>query len=62
MQHSYQGVTFPAIQVLWSSWAPPLERSRLTTIAYSGKIREIYFVIIIIYQMMSHNTYYCLFS
>ncbi|XP_065341537.1 vesicular glutamate transporter 1-like isoform X3 [Cloeon dipterum] len=31
-----QGVTYPSIHAVWSRWAPPLERSRLVTIAFSG--------------------------
>ncbi|XP_046391750.1 vesicular glutamate transporter 1-like [Ischnura elegans] len=31
-----EGVTFPSIHAVWSQWAPPLERSRLATIAFSG--------------------------
>ncbi|XP_006638681.1 sialin [Lepisosteus oculatus] len=31
-----EGVTFPAMHAMWSSWAPPLERSRLLTISYTG--------------------------
>ncbi|KAF5910114.1 Elongation factor 1-alpha 1 [Clarias magur] len=31
-----EGVTFPAMHAMWASWAPPLERSRLLTISYSG--------------------------
>ncbi|XP_048858349.1 sialin-like [Brienomyrus brachyistius] len=31
-----EGVTFPAMHAMWASWAPPLERSRLLTICYSG--------------------------
>lgn len=31
-----QGVTFPAMHAMWSSWAPPLERSKLLTISYAG--------------------------
>jgi len=31
-----EGVTFPAMNSLFSDWAPPLERSRLSTIAFSG--------------------------
>ena len=31
-----KGVTFPAMHALWSRWAPPLERSKLVTAAYSG--------------------------
>ncbi|KAK3748449.1 hypothetical protein QZH41_019368, partial [Actinostola sp. cb2023] len=31
-----EGVTFPAMHALWSSWAPPLERSKLTCLSYAG--------------------------
>lgn len=31
-----QGVTFPCIHAVWSRWAPPLERSRMATIAFAG--------------------------
>jgi len=31
-----EGVTFPAMHAMWSSWAPPLERSKLTTLSYTG--------------------------
>nr|XP_026247139.1 sialin isoform X2 [Urocitellus parryii] len=30
------GVTFPAMHAMWSSWAPPLERSKLLSISYAG--------------------------
>ena len=33
-----QGVTFPAMHAIWAKWAPPSERSILTTISYSGKM------------------------
>lgn len=33
---SQQGVTFPAMHAMWAFWAPPMERSRLLTIAYTG--------------------------
>lgn len=33
---SPQGVTFPCIHAVWSKWAPPLERSKLATIGFSG--------------------------
>ena len=32
----FEGVTFPAMNVLWGKWAPPLERSRLCGIAFAG--------------------------
>uniref|UniRef100_A0A803W3S3 Sialin n=1 Tax=Ficedula albicollis TaxID=59894 RepID=A0A803W3S3_FICAL len=31
-----EGVTFPAMHSMWSSWAPPLERSKLLSISYAG--------------------------
>ncbi|XP_030627244.1 sialin [Chanos chanos] len=31
-----EGVTYPAMHAMWASWAPPLERSRLLTISYTG--------------------------
>ncbi|CAG9830857.1 unnamed protein product [Diabrotica balteata] len=31
-----EGVTFPAIQEIWSQWAPPAEKSRLISISLSG--------------------------
>lgn len=33
---SPQGVTYPACHGIWRHWAPPLERSRLATIALCG--------------------------
>ncbi|XP_008577116.1 PREDICTED: sialin isoform X2 [Galeopterus variegatus] len=31
-----EGVTFPAMHAMWSTWAPPLERSKLLSISYAG--------------------------
>lgn len=31
-----QGVTYPACHGIWRYWAPPLERSRLATLAFCG--------------------------
>ncbi|XP_067934784.1 sialin-like [Watersipora subatra] len=31
-----EGVTFPAIQGMWAVWAPPMERSKLAMISFSG--------------------------
>nr|XP_033794054.1 sialin [Geotrypetes seraphini] len=31
-----EGVTFPAMHAMWSSWAPPMERSRLLSLSYAG--------------------------
>ncbi|KAK4879138.1 hypothetical protein RN001_007284 [Aquatica leii] len=32
----FEGVTYPCMHAVWSKWAPPLERSRLATIGFSG--------------------------
>ena len=32
-----QGATFPLVLVLWSNWAPPLERSTLTSLTFAGQ-------------------------
>lgn len=31
-----KGVTYPACHGIWRHWAPPLERSRLATISFTG--------------------------
>ncbi|XP_012273084.1 vesicular glutamate transporter 2 [Orussus abietinus] len=31
-----EGVTYPCIHAVWANWAPPLERSKLATLAFSG--------------------------
>ncbi|XP_067658752.1 uncharacterized transporter slc-17.2-like [Haliotis asinina] len=31
-----QGVYFPSLQTMWGRWAPPLERTKLTAVCYSG--------------------------
>ena len=31
-----KGVVYPAMQHLWSHWAPPLESTRLLSVTYSG--------------------------
>ena len=33
---NFQGVTYPCIHAIWANWAPPLERSKLATLAFSG--------------------------
>lgn len=33
-----QGVTYPACHGIWRYWAPPLERSRLATLSFCGKL------------------------
>ncbi|XP_031343252.1 sialin-like [Photinus pyralis] len=32
----FEGVTYPSIHAVWAEWAPPLERSRLAAIGFSG--------------------------
>lgn len=29
-------MTYPSLHAIWAKWAPPLERSRMGTIAFSG--------------------------
>ena len=29
-------MTYPSIHAIWARWAPPLERSRLAAVAFSG--------------------------
>ncbi|XP_002739690.1 vesicular glutamate transporter 3-like [Saccoglossus kowalevskii] len=36
VQGLVEGVTYPAAHGMWSKWAPPLERSRLVTLSFSG--------------------------
>ncbi|XP_071809541.1 vesicular glutamate transporter 1-like isoform X2 [Asterias amurensis] len=36
LQGLIEGVEYPACHGMWSKWAPPLERSMLATIAFSG--------------------------
>ncbi|XP_065056209.1 sialin-like isoform X2 [Rhopilema esculentum] len=38
LQGLSQGVTFPCMHAIWSRWAPPIERSRLSTISFSGPV------------------------
>uniref|UniRef100_A0A8D1UVP3 Sialin n=1 Tax=Sus scrofa TaxID=9823 RepID=A0A8D1UVP3_PIG len=40
-----EGVTFPAMHAMWSSWAPPLERSKLLSISYAGLVGIIWFIL-----------------
>ncbi|XP_046664263.1 vesicular glutamate transporter 2-like isoform X2 [Homalodisca vitripennis] len=32
----FEGVTYPCIHAVWSRWAPPQERARMASIAFSG--------------------------
>ncbi|XP_070568588.1 vesicular glutamate transporter 2.1-like isoform X2 [Ptychodera flava] len=36
IQGLVEGVTYPACHGMWSRWAPPMERSRLVTLSFSG--------------------------
>ncbi|NXC50220.1 VGLU3 protein, partial [Penelope pileata] len=38
LQGLVEGVTYPACHGMWSKWAPPLERSRLATTSFCGKL------------------------
>ena len=40
---SFQGVTFPAMYAMWGRWAPPLEKSKLLAIIFSGSWYIYYF-------------------
>ncbi|XP_065056231.1 vesicular glutamate transporter 2.1-like isoform X2 [Rhopilema esculentum] len=44
LQGLSQGVTFPCMHAIWSRWAPPIERSRLSTISFSGLLAIIWSV------------------
>ncbi|XP_065897700.1 sialin-like isoform X3 [Dysidea avara] len=33
---AFEGVTFPAMNVMFGKWAPPLERSMMATVAFAG--------------------------
>jgi MFS family permease len=36
-----EGVTFPAMHGVWARWAPPAERTRLTTLSYSVRTARV---------------------
>lgn len=36
LQGLVEGVTYPACHGIWRHWAPPMERSRLATLAFCG--------------------------
>ncbi|VDK44102.1 unnamed protein product [Anisakis simplex] len=36
LAHMGKGVTYPAMHVMWSHWAPLLEKTKLTSFAFSG--------------------------
>jgi len=38
-----QGVTFPAMHAMFGKWAPVMERSQLTALAYSGISRVFFY-------------------
>ena len=37
LQGLVEGVTYPACHGIWRHWAPPMERSRLATLAFCGE-------------------------
>lgn len=40
MEGLLEGVTYPAMHVIWSRWAPPMEQTKLATFAFSGYQNE----------------------
>jgi ACS family sodium-dependent inorganic phosphate cotransporter len=36
MEGLLQGFLYPSVHALWANWAPPLEKTKLSTIAFSG--------------------------
>lgn len=36
MEGLFEGVTYPAIHSIWAKWAPPQEKTKLATFAFSG--------------------------
>ena len=36
-----QAVTYPSMAAMLSKWAPPLERSKMTTFIYAGNKRDV---------------------
>ncbi|KAJ8976161.1 hypothetical protein NQ317_002049 [Molorchus minor] len=47
LQGLVEGVTYPACHGIMSHWAPPLERSRLATLAFSGSYAGVMFAMAI---------------
>lgn len=43
LQGLFEGVTYPACHGIWRFWAPPMERSRLATLAFSGSYAGVVF-------------------
>lgn len=58
-----QGLLWPAIFIIWSRWAPPLERQKLMTLCFSGKlstpllVNSIRIVIIVKHFAYTHFIY-----
>ncbi|KAF8796316.1 Vesicular glutamate transporter 3 like protein [Argiope bruennichi] len=44
LQGLVEGVTYPACHGIWKYWAPPMERSRLATIAFCGAFGMIWYI------------------
>lgn len=49
-----QGVTYPCIHAIWANWAPPLERSKLATLAFSGSFLGTVFAMPVSGMMAEH--------
>jgi len=41
-----QAMTFPAMHAMWGRWAPPMERSKLTTLCYAGTVCHVPFLVL----------------
>lgn len=50
----FEGVTYPSIHAVWNQWAPPLERSRLATLAFSGSYFGTVFALVISSFLAQH--------
>ncbi|XP_076636566.1 major facilitator superfamily transporter 9 [Colletes latitarsis] len=49
-----EGVTYPCIHAIWAQWAPPLERSKLATLAFSGSFLGTVFAMPVAGLMAEH--------
>nr|XP_003706045.2 PREDICTED: vesicular glutamate transporter 2 isoform X1 [Megachile rotundata] len=49
-----EGVTYPCMHAIWANWAPPLERSKLATFAFSGSFFGTVFAMPVAGLMVEH--------
>ncbi|XP_076177673.1 major facilitator superfamily transporter 9 [Ptiloglossa arizonensis] len=50
----FEGVTYPCMHAIWAQWAPPLERSKLVTLAFSGSFLGTVFAMPVAGLMAEH--------